>query len=142
MKSIREKMVALSIVIFVLLNITPSWAQTPFHLMDGTNDYGHLLIPANIRIEPETLNLNSKGVLTAFVQLPEPYAVETINVSTAQCQGATAISSIIIGNTLILKFNQQELLKVVPGEKVEFILKGELIDGSIIHGRDLIRIIN
>jgi hypothetical protein len=102
----------------------------------------HVLIPADVRIDPETLSLKSKGVITAFVQLPEQYSVEDIDVSTVKCQGALAIRGIIADNTLILKFNRQDLKNVVPNEKVKIRLEGELTDGSIFEGTDVIRVIH
>jgi hypothetical protein len=102
----------------------------------------HVLIPATVRIEPETLNLKSKGVITAFVQLPEQYSIKNIDLSTVICQRAPAIRGVIAGDTLILKFNRQELQNIVPGEEVEFLVTGQLTDGSIFIGEDLIKVIN
>jgi hypothetical protein len=101
-----------------------------------------VLIPADVRIEPETLNLKSKGVITAFVQLPEQYSVKNINLSTVKCQGAPTIRGIIADNNIILKFNRQDLQNVVPGEEVKFLVNGLLFDGSIFYGTDVIRVIN
>lgn len=108
----------------------------------------HVLIPANVRIEPETLNLKSKGVITAFVKLPEPYNVNDIIVSSVICETcaeggvAPALKGVVADNTLILKFNRQDLRGLVPGEKVELRLRGNLTDGSIFIGKDMIRVMN
>lgn len=48
-------------------------------------------IPATIRIEPEILNIKSKGVFTAFIELPEEYNVTDIGIDTVVCEGAKAV---------------------------------------------------
>ena len=99
-----------------------------------------VLIPATIRLEPEALMLN-KGVFTAFVNLPQPYDVRNIDVASIKCEGASPIRSVIAGETLILKFAREDLIGVEPGEDVEFVLTGKLLDGSELKGYDTIRVI-
>jgi len=100
-------------------------------------------VPADVRIEPETLNLNSNGNFTAFITLPECYDVADINVSTVECEGAPAIDGEIIqgGDTLMVKFYRQDLVGVEPGEEVEMIVTGKLFDGTAFEGSDTIRVI-
>jgi hypothetical protein len=100
----------------------------------------HVLIPADITIKPETLNMKSKGKFTAFVQLPDQYDIENIDVSTVTCEGASAIKGTINQGFIILKFNRQDLNEIEPGESVEFMVTGELEDGSIFEGTDSIRV--
>jgi hypothetical protein len=99
-----------------------------------------VLIPATVRLEPEALKLN-KGVFTAFVNLPQPYDIRNIDVASIKCEGASPIRSVIAGETLILKFAREDLIGVVPGEDVEFEVKGRLLDGSGFKGDDVIRVI-
>jgi len=101
----------------------------------------HVLIPADVKIKPETLNLRSKGVITAFVELPEQYSIEDIDISTIECQGAPVIKAIINKDTLILKFRRQDLQDIKPGDAVELLVTGQLIDGSIFEGSDVVRVI-
>ncbi len=43
----------------------------------------HVLAPANVQIEPDTLNLKNNGEwITAYIEFPEVYDVNNINVST------------------------------------------------------------
>lgn len=141
----------------------------------------HVLIPADIRIEPETLNLKErgvfatfsglfqrqniepkaldvkpkipdikskmlnsedKGVFTAFIKLPEEYNVNDIDVTTVKAEGASATKGVVANDTLIVKFKTQDLQDVEPGEEVELTVSGELKDGSIFKGTDIVRVIN
>lgn len=105
-----------------------------------------VLVPATVRIEPETLMLNT-GIFTAFVNLPYPYDVRSIDINSVYCNGAKARSGVIANNTLILKFARADLVSVEPGENVEFVVKGRLFDepiypnGSGFSGYDIIRVL-
>ncbi len=116
------------------------------------------IIPATVRIEPETLNLASKGVFTAFIQLPEGYDVSDINISTVECEDASAIEGRIVhggegghhgkghaGDTLKVKFNRQDLVDVPTGNAVMLTVTGKILhnDGEVdFEGSDTIRVIN
>ncbi|MGB7531423.1 MAG: hypothetical protein WA977_00385 [Halobacteriota archaeon] len=99
---------------------------------------------AEVRIEPETLNLKSKGVFTAFITLPESYDIADINVSTVECEGASVVNSSIIPgiDTLRVKFDREDLRKDLPaGDAVTMRVTGEMQTGKIFEGRDTIRVI-
>jgi hypothetical protein len=102
-------------------------------------------IPAGVRIEPETLNLNASGVFTAFITLPECYDVADINVSTVECEGAPALNGTIAAadnGTLVVKFARADLRDDLPvGDAVEMTVTGELIDGTKFEGSDMVRVI-
>ena len=102
------------------------------------------VIAANIRIEPEVINLNSHGKFTAFITLPEEYNVNDINLSTIVCEGAHAVDTHISddGNTLIAKFWVQDLSGVQVGSNVEMKVFGEMYDGTPFAGSDNVRIID
>ena len=103
------------------------------------------MIPASIRIEPETLNLASKGVFTAFIQLIEDYNVSDINVSTVECEGAPAVRGMVSeedNSTYIAKFNRQDLVNVTIGDAVVLTVTGNLYDGTPFEGNDTIRVID
>ncbi|MFH1392090.1 MAG: PKD domain-containing protein, partial [bacterium] len=105
-------------------------------------------IPATIRIEPETLNLASKGVFTAFIALPESYDVANIDVSTAVCEVATAVKGMISEvdkGTYIAKFNREDLVNVPTGDAVTLRVIGKVFYNSGLadfEGSDTIRVIN
>jgi len=50
-------------------------------------------INAVVRIEPQTLNIRSKGKFTAFISLPGGFNVSEIIPGTIRCEGAHAITS-------------------------------------------------
>jgi len=99
-----------------------------------------------VRIKPETLNLNDTedGVFTAFITLPEGYDVADINVSTVECEGASALRAKISAadtGTLVVKFARADLVDVSVGDAVRFSVTGELADGTVFEGSDLVRVI-
>ena len=101
----------------------------------------YVLIPAEVEIKPKTLKLKSRGVFTAYVQLPPPYSVYDIDISTVVCEGAEAIRGSIEDDILTLQFWRQDLHDVESGEEVEFMIIGALNDGTLFEGRDTIRVL-
>jgi len=103
------------------------------------------MIPASIIIEPETVNLASQGVFTAYIQLVEDYNVSDININTVECEGAPAVRGEVSkedNSTYIAKFNRQELVNVTIGDAVELTVTGNLYDGTPFEGSDTIRVID
>ena len=93
-----------------------------------------------ITIKPETLNLRSKGVFTAFIT-----NVTAINVSTVECEGAPAVRGMASeedDGTYIVKFNRQDLVNVKEGDNVTLNVTGKLNDGTPFEGNDTIRVID
>jgi putative CocE/NonD family hydrolase len=104
-------------------------------------------ITAAVQIEPETLNLNSKGKFTARISFPETLAqgyIDDVDITTVMCNGASAVSGKIANRTLVVQFNREDL-NVAPGEKVELTVTGEFGDefyyGPLsFEGSDTIRV--
>lgn len=99
-------------------------------------------ITATIRIEPETLNLNSKGVFTAFITLPEGLNVADIDLDTVECEGAPAVRGVVADGTLVVKFNRQDLVDVPTGDEVTLTVTGRLVTGTPFAGSDTIRVVD
>jgi len=97
---------------------------------------------ATVRIEPETLNLDSKGEFTAFIRLPGNHSVADIEVAAVECGGAVAVKATRANDTLIVKFNRQDLKDLTPGDEVELTVTGELADGRHFLGTDTVRVID
>jgi hypothetical protein len=98
-------------------------------------------IEATVRIEPETLNLASKGVFTAFIALPEGYEVRGISVGSVVCEGAPIVKGMVAGNKFIAKFNRQDLVDVPVGDEVTLTVRG-YVAGVPFEGSDTIRVID
>lgn len=98
-------------------------------------------LTASLRITPETINLQSQGKFTAFMTLPAGYDHHDIDVSTVGCHGADALSGHATPGFFIARFNVQDLVGVMPGPAVEFVVTGELFDGTDFVGYDTVRVI-
>jgi len=109
---------------------------------DGEEGSYHAEIEATIEIKPETLNLKSKGVFTAFIDLPEGFDEEDIDISTVVCEGAPAVSGVMADDgRLIVKFDREDLVGVSVGDDVELVVTG-LVDGKHFAGSDAIRVMD
>lgn len=123
----------------------------------GAFEYqGVLAIEATIDIDPDTLNLKSKGNwITAYIELPAGYNVADIDVSTLlplllnySVQAETKPASIGDNDNdgildLMVKFDRaavEGLLEV--SENVEITVSGSLTDGIQFVGIDTIRVIS
>ncbi len=97
-------------------------------------------IQAEVRIEPEVINLNSQGKFVAFITFNNASAID---ISTVECEGAPAVS----GNALptrpkyIARFNVDDLIGVTPGPAVLFTVTGQLFDGTNFVGYDTVCVI-
>ncbi len=114
----------------------------------GTNDVANFLCvpPVEIRIEPETVNLKSKGVLTAFITVPVGFDVRDWGISDLKCQDAPMITGSVSkdGRTYIAKFRTQDLTKAIAGKAVTFKVEGLFKKGSEqaqLLGFDVVRVI-
>nr|QNO56557.1 hypothetical protein IDNIJKHG_00015 [Methanosarcinales archaeon ANME-1 ERB7] len=100
------------------------------------------VIPANIVIKPETLNLNSTGVFTAFITLPEGYNIIDIDISTVICEGALAVKGMVADDKkYIAKFDREDLVDVEPGDSVTIAVTGTLYAKTPFAGNDTITVI-
>lgn len=109
------------------------------------------VIPADVEIKPETINLKSNGKFKAFIELDSPYDVNDIVTETVECEGAKAIDGKVDKNRFIATFNIQDLdldsnimlyrgQKKDEKEKQEFTVTGELEDGIKFEGSDTVKI--
>lgn len=96
----------------------------------------------DVDIKPETLNLNSKGVFTAFVNL-QGYDEDDIIISLVECEGAPALEGAMSDDgTFVVKFDREDLVGVEPGDSVELTVVGDFVNGGGFKGSDTIRIID
>jgi hypothetical protein len=110
------------------------------------------IILATIDLDPDTLNLDSKGKwVTAYIELPEGYNIIDIDISSVELKdGDTLITSSEWGDiqdsTLMVKFSRSDVIEYLEAKEGEinefdFIITG-LIDGELFGGSDIIRVKN
>ena len=101
--------------------------------------------PVDVKIEPDTLSLKSKGQFTAVISVPEGYKIRDWNIHNVSCEGAPAVRGMIAGhNTYIAKFNRQDIQNVSTGHAVTLTVKLSFLhDGkeALTQGSDTVRVI-
>jgi hypothetical protein len=111
------------------------------HYVNGLNGFGYLAVEVAIEIKPETLNLQSKGAFTAFIELPEGYGREDVDISTVECEEAPAVKAMMADDSrLIVKFDRKALMGVSPGDAVEMTVTGKFTDEISFVGSDTLKI--
>lgn len=121
-------------------------------------------IVATVDIDPDTLNLKMKGNkwITAYIEFPEPYNVNEINVSTVRLGTVPAeLRPVEIGDydsdgilDLMVKFDASSVIDYIwsriyhlasaplKEDFIELTVSGELYDGRLFEVSDTIRIIH
>ncbi len=124
---------------------------------EGDADYQDMVISlelvtppvdATIDIDPNTLNLYSKGRwITVYIELPENYNVSDINASTVKLNGKIPAEShpTEIGDhdtdgisDLMVKFDRQELIATLGSGEISITITG-FANGILFEGNDTIR---
>ena len=114
-----------------------SWSRTP-------------VISATMDINPDTLNLKSKGKwITCYIELPEGYDVFDIDVSTIMMNDTilAELHPTEIGDydtdgvlDLMVKFDRQEVIALLGAGEATLAITGE-VSGIPFEGSDTIRVI-
>lgn len=104
-------------------------------------------IEAQVKINPETLNVKSRGQwITAYIFLPEPYKPEDIGVSSVKLlyndDSVQAAWGNVEDGCLMVKFSRSEVVEMLGDKKgpVELRVTG-LVNGIEFYGTDTIIII-
>ena len=123
------------------------WDNLPWAQQDGWKNS-----PATVDIEPDTLNLDSKGKwITCYIELEESYDVADIDISTIKLNGTVPAEEKPTGlgdcdddgiPDLMVKFDRDSVQGILEvGDEVEIVITGEL-DGTSFKGTDTIRVID
>jgi hypothetical protein len=108
-------------------------------------------IPATLDINPDTLNLKSKGKwITAYIELPEGYNVNDIDISTVKLNNKieAELHPTEIGDydtdgipDLMVKFDRQELIATLSVGEATLTITGK-VNETLFEGSDTIRVID
>lgn len=109
-------------------------------------------LDSTVDIDPDTLNLSSKGsYITAYIELPNFYKAEDINVSTIKFNGQIPVLSSPTGigdydndgiRDLMVKFRRDEVQRTVTVGKNKVIVSGNLNDGTMFAGKSVLNVIS
>jgi hypothetical protein len=129
------------------------WEKT-FPIVGGTDYYGEIYyktseisqkpLMASIDIDPDTLNLRSKGRwITVYITLPEDYDVTNINLSSIMLEDAIPVEWGDIQNeTLMVKIDRSELEDILsPNDEISINITGNFFGSRAFMGSDTIRAI-
>ena len=103
-------------------------------------------IPAEVRIIPRTINLASKGKwITCYIWLPEDYDVADIDPNSVVLEGEIEPEWFAVDEqqqVAIVRFRRSEVQEILNTGQVELTITGQLTDGTIFEGTDVIRVID
>jgi len=108
-------------------------------------------VTADVEMAPHTLLMGCRGYLvTAYIELPEGYAVEDIDplsINVAVVNDLVVdpplytVGPVTVGDhdddgiaDLMVKFDRQDLLELVESGENEVVVVGELADGTVLEG--------
>jgi len=131
--------------------------------MKETNIWSPMIIPAEVSVNPKPLNFRSQGKwITTYIELPEGYGVNDINVSSILLNDTIPAESkpIAIGDydndtipDLMVKFNRNEVTSYILSNvnmlelikerfmTITLTVTGKLNDATSFQGSDAVRII-
>jgi len=101
---------------------------------------------ADVDIEPDTLNLTSRGKwITAFIKMPEDYDMNDIDANSVYLEGEIEPERFWLAEdnqVAIAMFSREEVQAVLIAGEVELTITGQLSDGTLFEGTDVIRVID
>ena len=127
--------------------------DTPFSIdLYGAETYSHVnlisgeVVDVEIDIEPDTINLASKGKwICCKIWLPEDYDVTEIEPNSVRLEQVIAADWVWFEEeeqVAMAKFRRSEVKEIVEPGVVELIVNGYLMDGSYFEGTDIIKVMD
>lgn len=111
-----------------------------------TMELVRVIIPADIDIDLDTLNLRSKAKwIKCYIRLPEGYDVADIDPKSILLNGEVAPDRCRLHKAkqmLIVRFYRSEVQAIVEPGEVELTVSGEFTDGTNFEGADTITVID
>ena len=111
----------------------------------GAYEYGQF-VPAEVRIVPRTINLASKGKwIRCYIWLGEEYDVADIDPNSVLLEGEVQAESLKLDEeqqVAMAKFSRSDVQEILNTGEVELTITGELTDGIVFEGTDVIRVID
>jgi len=102
-------------------------------------------IPAEVDIDPNTLNLNSKGRwITAFIWFPEEYYVTDIEPDSVLLAGEIKPERFWLSEDnqiAIAKFDREQVQAILEAGDIELTITGQLTDDTPFEAKDIIKVI-
>ncbi len=85
---------------------------------DSQNDWTSFscVPPIEVRIEPEILDLDSRGEFTAIITVPKGFDVRDWHIHDVLCEGASAVEGRVFWDAYIAKFRTRDLKERSPGQ--------------------------
>ena len=117
-------------------------------IIGGRIDMGAYEAPifAEARILPRTINLASKGKsITCYIWLPEDYNVTDIEPNSVLLENGIEPDEFSVNEqrqVAVLRFSRSEVQGILDIGEVELTIAGQLTDGTVFEGTDLIKVIN
>jgi uncharacterized protein len=102
--------------------------------------------PISVAVEtkPEIFNHKNKGEITVFItpshKLGKGYRAKDIDITTLTCNGAPAISGYVALNTLVAKFNKQNVVNSSTDRFVQLDVAGKFYYDIPFAGSDMMKI--
>ena len=103
-------------------------------------------IAVEVKIIPRTINLASKGKLIGcYIWLPEECNVSDIDYNSILLEDEIAPDLFTFDEqeqVAIVRFSREEVQNILMSGEAELTISGQLIDGTVFEGADIIRVIN
>ena len=102
-------------------------------------------LTAFVNIDPDTLNLKSKGRwITAYLTLPSGYDIEDVQINTVRFQDTIEAEwgEIQDEDTIMIKFSRDEVQALLSPGEVIIAITGELVNGTVFRATDTVRVIS